>query len=89
MTKDQRQLVLGEHYVAEAVKKAEEAEAAMEKWATPGCLHQGPRDRPWKKMDETTDSTESVANEAKATLFAAKAYATGKTTEVKGFDNRA
>jgi hypothetical protein len=40
-------------------------------------------------MDETTDSTESVANEAKATFFAAKAYATGKTTEVKGFDNRA
>ena len=40
-------------------------------------------------MDETTDSTKSVANEAKATLSAAKAYATGKTTEVKGFDNRA
>ena len=35
MTKDQRQLVLGERYVAEAVKKAEEAEAALEKWATP------------------------------------------------------
>jgi hypothetical protein len=39
-------------------------------------------------MGETIDSTESVANEAKATLFAAKAYATGKTTEVKGLDDR-
>ena len=31
MMKDQRQLVLWEHYVAEAVKKAEESEAARGK----------------------------------------------------------
>ena len=48
----------------------------------------GLEDQPWKKMDETIDSTVSVANETKATLFAAKAYATGKTTEAKSFDNR-